>query len=268
MQAIEQEEIYYEKIDIVKCICAALIVVSHCLPIFDGSAFDILYGQWFFRFSVPFYFLSVGFFINSNYLKSALRILKLYIVCTTIYSPIILLGTSSAYGLIYNLIFGWYHLWFLSATFMAILMIYILIKYCKFSLDKLFLSAVILFFLGVFLGSYITLLDPALYNVISKALELIGGTRHGVFFGFPLIVFGMFIRMRKNLLSTLNNLQISIVFLCLTVLSFVEAVCLLKANPSIKLDITLFMPCVAIALLLMCINKTFNNRKCAGGAIT
>lgn len=54
-----------ENIDLTKFVCLILIIGSHSLPIFASKYANYFYGQWFFRFCVPVYFIFAGIFLKS-----------------------------------------------------------------------------------------------------------------------------------------------------------------------------------------------------------
>ena len=49
-------------LDLIKVVACVLIVGSHCLPLFRNDGLNYYYGQWFFRFCVPLFFVSTGYF--------------------------------------------------------------------------------------------------------------------------------------------------------------------------------------------------------------
>ncbi len=49
-------------LDLFKYAAAIFVVASHCLPLVDNIHFNFFYGQWFFRFCVPFFVISSGSF--------------------------------------------------------------------------------------------------------------------------------------------------------------------------------------------------------------
>ena len=52
-------------LDILKYVCAVLVLASHCLPLAANDEINFFYGQWFFRFCVPFFLISSGYFFAS-----------------------------------------------------------------------------------------------------------------------------------------------------------------------------------------------------------
>lgn len=122
---VENKILSTNSLDVLKCVCSILIVGSHSLPLFSNEFVNILYSEWFFRFCVPLFFISSGYFfskMNNNeknrYLK---RILSLYLISTLLYLPFILriylLQGADTFELIKYFLFGYGHLWYLSALF-------------------------------------------------------------------------------------------------------------------------------------------------------
>ena len=78
-------------LDVIKYFSAILILASHCLPLIPNDSFNFFFGQWFFRFCVPLFIISSGYFFTSfdrggkvKYLK---RIAVLYIIASLLYLP-------------------------------------------------------------------------------------------------------------------------------------------------------------------------------------
>lgn len=68
-------------VDLLKLLMCILIVGSHCLPLFLSESANYYYGQWFFRFCVPFFFISTGyFFAKMNTQKQKMYIKRIIYV--------------------------------------------------------------------------------------------------------------------------------------------------------------------------------------------
>ena len=71
---------YNNTLDILKVIATILIIGSHCLPLFVNKTYNYYYGQYLFRFCVPLFFLSSGYyFTKMDYIqkKSYIKTKKL-----------------------------------------------------------------------------------------------------------------------------------------------------------------------------------------------
>lgn len=117
-------------LDILKFIAAVMITASHCLPLVPNDSFIFYYGQWFFRFCIPLYFISSGFFFSSfqeemrsTYIK---RISAIYLLSTLLYIPVF--KTEGLTSIIRTSILGYHHLWYLSALLIALMICHIRTK--------------------------------------------------------------------------------------------------------------------------------------------
>lgn len=120
-------------LDLIKVVACVLIVGSHCLPLFKNDGLNYYYGQWFFRFCVPLFFVSTGYFFakmevarKKAYIK---RIVLLYLGASLLYFPLYFNGGIVL--IMSNLIFGFHHLWYLSALAMGLIIVTIAQKVMK-----------------------------------------------------------------------------------------------------------------------------------------
>lgn len=131
-------------IDIVKTICCILIIGSHCLPVFTSDMPNYYYGQWLFRFCVPFFFLASGYFyakMDTNRKKSYIkRIVLIYVISTAIYFP--LFCKESIFSVGRNLLFGYHHLWYMSSLALGLILILVADKVLKNRKNYLILALV------------------------------------------------------------------------------------------------------------------------------
>lgn len=186
-------------LDILKFLCAILILGSHCLPILKNEMFNLYYGQWFFRFAVPLFFISSGYFFSrmdaekkKTYIK---RIFMLYIGATAVYSPFIASTVLNRrfFEAVKQVFLGYSHLWYLSALFIGLLVFYYFEK--KNVLSKInrtiqYLTIATILLVGAFFGEYYKLVDIPLITAVGEFIKKLGGIRHAPFFGIPLIWVG------------------------------------------------------------------------------
>jgi serine/alanine racemase len=213
----ESRERQYYCVDLLKFICALLVVAIHVAPLSTYSSL-LNYGiqTWFARIAVPFYFIASGYFLfrKTSYenfnkeiaLSYARRIFRLYIIWTIIYFPLILkyiiLPTprGAIFGLIGSVrdfIFSgsYMHLWYLNATIVATLML----AFClhrKIKLTTIIGIGGLLYSIGLLAQSYFVLLQPLsnislIWQVLKLVQKLISTTRDGFFEGFFLMGIGM-----------------------------------------------------------------------------
>lgn len=243
-------------LDFLKTVCTVLIVGSHLLPLSSNRLFNLIYGQWIFRFSVPVFFISSGFFFDGmkqekrrQYLK---RILFLYIVSTILYSPFIirtyLSGNVSRIGLIKFLIFGYDHLWYLIALFYSLLLWFLIskIRFIRRRINTNIFRFIILTLLlmGAFFDEYYHLFgNNLIITEIGSKIERVGSTRSALFMGIPMVLIGREIYEKRLEAAKIKKKLLWTGVTIFSGLSFFELVILtggLKDNYSLTCDITLF----------------------------
>lgn len=239
-------------IDIMKVICCLLIIGSHSLPIFYHEELNFFYGQWLFRFCVPFFFIVTGFFFETmddyRRMKYIERIALIYVVSTLLYLPVIVKNFS-----IRSLLFGYHHLWYLAALIFGLILYH--------TMDKLFgehkKAVMIVSFAilggGIILDEWHAVFNNNFIDTLSHFVEKIGGSRNGLFFAFPMLSVGGLIR-RNNWSIKKNEF---IVFLLISfILGFCEAAFLkYRCGKDVTLDVTLFGWLPAIPLFLLSLKK-------------
>lgn len=243
-------------VDIIKFICCIMIVASHCLPLFHNELINYYYGQWLFRFCVPFFFISTGYFFSKMddkmKKKYILRIFLLYLFSSFLYLP--LYYSQGIKTVVFNLLFGYKHLWYLSALTIGLIIITVLenIKNVYFM--------IILLAGGILLDEYYKLFDNTVLNEVANVTEYLGGARHALFFAIPLLLIGVFISNEISCFKPLQNFKSKlymIFFVVLLGISFIEATYMhyILGN-DITLDISLFgwMPAIPLFLFAISVN--------------
>lgn len=188
-------------LDILKIVLAFLVVALHIFPVsklkgMEGLiSYEIASGIT--RIAVPTFFLISGYFLRNKledkaYLwKYAKRILLLYIVWQIIYLPDLIrlytIKQLTIVGVISNLLYGYWHLWYLLATVLAVALLYLV---SGFSSKIKYIMIVVLLLLGyIYQISY----QGGFLNQ-EKELTLIyqgiGTTRDFLFFAFPMMLIG------------------------------------------------------------------------------
>lgn len=247
-------------LDIIKYISAILILASHCLPLIPNDSFNFLYGQWFFRFCVPLFIISSGYFFASfdrnGKVKYIKRIAVLYVVASLLYLPTYIGADHKT--IVNTLALGYHHLWYLSALTISLCLLCVLeyIPAVKKVFNKIYpYIAVILIFVGAFYDEYKNVFAD-LYNVpiiksFGEAIGYIGGSRHALFFVLPMVLIGGFIFEQKDKIKLQKTGCI-----LLTVVSFgiSLAECLMLrrfGGDSITCDVTLtnFLPAIFLFVL-------------------
>ncbi|OWP82868.1 hypothetical protein BWK59_13595 [Flavobacterium davisii] len=171
---------------------AFLVIALHIFPVsriggIQGLiSYEIASGIT--RIAVPTFFLISGYFLRNKlndtaYLwKYIKRILLLYLVWQIIYLPDLYrfynLGWFSNKNMILKLIYGYWHLWYLLATAIALGLLYLSRNY---SLNVKFLLLLLL--LGIGYGYQIGMQLGNIHNLEVQFLyESIGTTRNFLFF--------------------------------------------------------------------------------------
>lgn len=233
----------YGIIDIAKFIAALLVIAIHCAPFYEiNETWNFIYVQIISRLAVPFFFTVSGwlFFQKLDLHKGArdeanrkalqhywLRIAKLYLAWSALYLPLLVISwikggftAATCIRLLRDFLFNgtYYHLWFLPALLLGIVIVYALVmKWGKrFSL----IVCGILYLIGMVLNVY----GPALHdvvllgNVIQCYESVLATARNGIFFAPLFLILGIYAQDFMNQQykkQTLLAFVISMIALCL-----------------------------------------------------
>ena len=192
-------------LNIMKFIMAVFVMVVHFSPfktIHPVLHFVSIHG--FTRIAVPFFFLSSGFLLSERGIippqrlkKTLIKLIKLYLFWTLLYSPLIVLQLintpSTQHWLITlnrNLFFegSFIHLWYFVASIIGLIIVTTLQRFLKSHL--IFTLLILLFILGVLGDSYygLSMTIPYLSTFKTTLFQFINTTRNGVFFA-PLFIY-------------------------------------------------------------------------------
>lgn len=143
-----------------------------------------------------------------------------------------------------RMLFGYYHLWYLSAMAIGLIFIFLAEKYkcCNYWL-------IFLIFAGAVFCEYYKLFDSKALSFVARLILVVGGARHALFFAIPLMLIGHYIAHHT---PTHGVMWYMLIFFILEVFSFFEVLILKHfLGTSIRLDISIFgwMPAVPIFLL-------------------
>lgn len=247
-------------LDVLKFTASLLVLASHCLPLVPNEAVNIYYGQWFFRFSVPLFLISSGYFFSSfdagRKRKYIARILVLYFVSSLLYLP--LYANNEIKEVIRYIIFGYHHLWYLSALLISLVILYIFEKVTL--IQKIFKKVYPFLALGLILiGAYYDeyqhifsgIKEAPPLKMFGACVRFFGGSRHALFFAFPMLLIGKYLREHISAMKLKKTTCVSLTVIFFAV-SFVEFI-LLKhfIGKDIACDITLFNYLPAIGLFLL-----------------
>jgi surface polysaccharide O-acyltransferase-like enzyme len=236
-------------LDAVKVLMALFVISIHTIT--PGDEVKYLLTQGFARTSVPFFFITAGYFISTKddsvvLHKAIKRLLILYFSWCLFYSPFITYdvynSSNSTYSAVvntlYQLLKGWRHMWFMPAMILGIIL-YLYLKNKK----GVYIIALALYILGIVIQNSVT---QSQYSILYY--------RNFITFGFPLIALGSFIRHQ----SFIDRGRVGLYLILLASLLMLT----LEALTRYKLamynnDMLFFSPIVASALLLASLSSNY-----------
>jgi surface polysaccharide O-acyltransferase-like enzyme len=209
-------------------------------PLFGSGEFSgWLVSNGIARIAVPCFFIVSGYFIHSKsddsqaLKKYLLHILIVYAIWSLIYLPTYY-NTVGYRSLVTFAIMGYYHLWFLPALISGILMLAGIKKFMK--NDTLILAlAIILFITGYIMES-----AGSPYRLFCN----------GVFFGFPFIASGYYIR-KKNLMEAVKSSYTYIILLISLITLLLESYWGYKTDIRHNLFLSLYIFCPVLFIRIL-----------------
>jgi surface polysaccharide O-acyltransferase-like enzyme len=194
-------------LDYFKLFLSVLVITIHIAPLFSGrlNTLGWLISNGIARMAVPCFFIINGYFIgkkinNRTFVKKyLLRLIIIYAVWTLIYSALIHISIKPE-EMIFVLLSGYFHLWYLGALIVAVLML-ALFNYMRGSLRQIYtllIISILLFITGYFLQDYFR------SSSWSHSIRLVF-YRNGLFVGFPFVFLGYFIKEKEARLQRLKN---------------------------------------------------------------
>lgn len=253
-----RENEHNSTLDVFKYVAAMLIMGTHAMPLTENEAFNLYYSQWFFRFCVPLFFLSTGYYFArmdaGRKKKYIVRIFFLCIISHVLYIPgMIGMGIPE---MINSLLYGFAHLWYLNALGVSLVILYALdhLKaFDKVSPKWIAAAALLLLFVGAYFDEYYHLTYIRWIRQISAHIESHGTTRHALFFAVPLLLIGKCIYMKKGTLDRyLSTAKILIGLGVSALIALVECTLLIYLRGTgLSCDITLFNWIPAVFILLL-----------------
>jgi peptidoglycan/LPS O-acetylase OafA/YrhL len=202
-------------LDILKIVLAFLVVALHIFPVakMEGIAGLISYeiASGITRIAVPTFFLISGYFLRNKledkaYLwKYAKRILLLYVVWQLIYLPDLIrfynLKRFSSFDAVLKLVYGYWHLWYLLASVLAVGLLYV-----SRNLSLRVKSIVIVLLLLIGYGYQIAYQSNFVHDLNGQFLyEIIGTTRNFLFFAFPMMLLGTLYENWKDSIAKIKH---------------------------------------------------------------
>jgi len=202
-------------LDILKIVLAFLVMALHIFPVskLEGITGLISYeiASGITRIAVPTFFLISGYFLRNKlddkaYLwKYAKRILLLYIVWQLIYMPDLIrfynLGWFSHFEMVLKLIYGYWHLWYLLASVLAVGLLYL----CR-NVGLKLKSSLIVLLLSIGYGYQMAYQSNFVHDLNGQFLyEIMGTTRNFLFFAFPMMQLGTLYNYWKDSISKIKH---------------------------------------------------------------
>lgn len=235
------------KLDYFKIILSLLVITVHSQPLFsEGSLAGWLISNGIARVAVPCFFIISGYYIHSKLedikllKKYLLHLFVVYITWSLIYFPVYY-STIESRSLITFALMGYYHLWFLPALIVAILLLAVSKRFIK--KDNLILySGIILFLIG-----YIMENSGLPYRTFCN----------GLFFGYPLVSLGYFI-YRKDIQLKIKNYILYPILIISTLTLLLESFLGYKENVYHNLFISFYFISPALVLWALKSNKKSN----------
>lgn len=281
------KKIYYENLDILKYICAVLIIILHLRPFINFSnELDLAFNNIITRICVPVFFVITGYFVakketgNSNYINDYIKkMIPLYLVWSVIYIPV-LVGTMLQYlptinsfistidisfpllilviiifipiALLIALVYTgvYYHLWYFPATIFSLTL---LKKWkIKFNVRYLLVISFVLLLFGA-TETYWGVIPTSFQQLLSYYYKIFFTTRNFLFFGLFYIVLGYYLGTKKEIYSKycFEKFIISIFLLVF------EAILLHDTN---RLNSNILLACVPLVYYLFISVIYFTNR--------
>ena len=219
----------YYLVDIIKLICAILVVGMYCRPFLSvNETLDYFIVNILGRIAYPFFFVASSFFFfrkleyvaglkskeNLRLLRNyLLRLCALYIVWTLFYliplSIQISTGDISNYAVmdfVRDFFFAgsYYHLWVLPAMIFSTCIVYILL--IKFKTLQVLEIGMVLYLLGMLINVYGALLlkIPFIGDIIKLYQDVFVTAKNGLFFGILYTTIGYYIVSSRFNLSKLD----------------------------------------------------------------
>jgi len=221
----------YRGIDIFRVIACLMVIAIHTSPLSNSflsqqPLSDFILTRIICRVAVPFFFICSGFFIitdgeidKSKLKKSIKKITQLYILSILLYLPINIYNqyfqTITISSFLTDLLLNgtFYHLWYLPASIIGMLIVYYLYTTIK-NRKIVFYIVVFLYMIGLFGHSYYYLITKI--PLLKSFIDVLGNTRNGILFAPLFLYLGMLIALRKKPLSrntALTNVLLSLILL-------------------------------------------------------
>ncbi len=256
-------------LDYTKLFLSFLVVIIHN-PIFtDFRYVSTLIVNGLARVAVPCFFVLNGLYLGkvlsdkSSFKKYIRKLFTYYVVWMLIYSPFYLFGykndiITSVILNISNILFGFWHLWYIIALIGGVMCLYYLRKK-NFSDNKILLLAVLLFLVGWMIQK-VELFYPNGEGLIGLMIRSSFPSRNFLFMGFPFVAIGYLISKEDFLKKLKSNFSNIYILLLLFILLFAETTLhfLMIGRRGFDFYLALIILCPAFIVFLRTKSKTIN----------
>ena len=199
-------------IDLFRYVAAILIIMIHTSPLESVNEIaDFILTREVARIAVPFFFMVSGYYVvyifyrktvdeKQVFLRMLGKLGTMYLIASIIYFPVRIYTGYFANGISISMILKdllfdgtFYHLWYLPAAMLGIILIYLLSR--KLSIQQSLAVSVILYGIGLFGDSYYGIIE---HNVVGKLysgmFHLFTYTRNGIYFAPVFLLLGVLVR--------------------------------------------------------------------------
>ena len=266
----------YPSIDLLKFLCAMLVVAIHVPPLGEyafSSAWLLNYGiqQYVARLAVPFFFMCTGFLIFrtsdsdrfsfASGWKQACKLYRLYLLWTVLYLPLSIRNILQDNGSLLNaatvfirdflFVGSYFHLWYLNAAAFAVLLVSLLLSK-KANLVLIIISAFALYLMGLLSQSWFGLVRHyRSWPLIPEAVDFLSKTmvtaRNGLFEAFLFVALGVLAAHKHVRISAAKA---AVGFVCSMALLLAEVAVLTRLEWIREHDMYLFLVPAAFFLFL------------------
>lgn len=208
-------------LDYFKIFLCILVITIHIEPLFYiNSLSSWVISNGLARIAVPSFFVINGYYIHSK-INSKLsitrwfkRMIIVFITWTLIYMAV--LTKSDCLSIIIFSVTGIYHLWYLPSLIGGVLVLMLLKKIIN-NNNILLIIAISLFLIGYYIQDYFFPISNHGYRMILY--------RNFIFFGFPFIFIGYYIKQEsKRIVKTQTGILVTVLILSIITLLFESSI--------------------------------------------
>ncbi len=205
----------YAGLDYFRIAAAVMVIAIHTGP-FSGFSkeLDFILTYCVGRVAVPFFLMVTGYFVlgewklngradDGRVIRSMKKTLFLYAASFVLYLPVNIYsgGVPKSAGEFLRMLFfdgAFYHLWYFPAVIIGCALVLILMKH--FSVRVVFITAVLLYLIGVGGDSYFGLVSriPGADSLYHAIFAVSSYTRNGIFYAPVFLVMGMTLRAQQE----------------------------------------------------------------------